>query len=39
MDMISIGPDMKDIHSPDEALDLSSVEQFWTVLAHVIKEV
>ena len=37
MDMISIGPDMKDIHSPDEALDLSSVEHFWSVLAHVIK--
>ncbi len=38
MDMISIGPDMKDIHSPDEALDLDSVEEFWKVLAEMIRE-
>lgn len=36
MDMISIGPDMKDIHSPDEALDLDSVEEFWKVLKTLI---
>jgi hypothetical protein len=36
MDMISIGPDMKDIHSPNEALDLDSVESFWKVLAELI---
>lgn len=36
MDMISIGPDMKDIHSPDEALDLDSVEEFWDVLKALI---
>ena len=38
MDMISIGPDMKNIHSPDEALDLDSTEQFWEVLAAVIEK-
>ena len=38
MDMISIGPDMKDIHSPDEALDLDSVEEFWRVLAEMIRK-
>jgi dipeptidase D len=38
MDMISIGPDMKDIHSPDEALDLDSVEEFWRILAEMIRE-
>ena len=37
MDMISIGPDMKDIHSPDEALDLDSVEEFWKILEALIK--
>lgn len=37
MDMISIGPDMKNIHSPDEALDLDSVERFWQVLARAIE--
>jgi len=36
MDMISIGPDMKDIHSPDEALDLDSVEDFWLLLVDLI---
>lgn len=38
MDMISIGPDMKDIHSPDEALDLDSVEEFWKVLEALIAD-
>lgn len=38
MDMISIGPDMQNIHSPDEALDLDSVERFCEVLARVIEE-
>ncbi len=36
MDMISVGPDMQNIHSPDEALDLDSVEVFWRVLAELI---
>ena len=37
MDMISIGPDMFDIHSPDEALDLDSVETFWKTLERLIE--
>ncbi len=37
MDMISIGPDMYDIHSPDEALDLDATETFWRVLARLIE--
>ena len=37
MDMISIGPDMKDIHSPDEALDLDSVEEFWKLVEDLIR--
>ena len=32
MDIISIGPDMKDIHSPDETLYLDSVERVWRAL-------
>lgn len=38
MDMISIGPDMFDIHSPDEALDLDSVEVFWKTLEKLIEK-
>lgn len=37
MDMISIGPDMKNIHSPDEALDLDSVEHFCGILRLVLE--
>lgn len=37
MDMISIGPDMYDIHSPDEALDLDATETFWRVLVRLIE--
>jgi dipeptidase D len=36
MDMISVGPDMFDIHSPDEALDLGSVEEFWKIVERLI---
>ncbi len=36
MDIISIGPDMKDIHSPDEALSLPSVELFWQSLVELM---
>lgn len=37
MDMISIGPDMSDIHSPDERLDLSSVEIFWKTVERLVE--
>ncbi|MBQ9784841.1 MAG: aminoacyl-histidine dipeptidase [Clostridia bacterium] len=37
MDIISIGPDMRDIHSPDERLDLASVEVFWKTVEKVIE--
>ncbi len=39
MDIISIGPNMKDIHSPDEALDLDSVELFWKTLEKLITDI
>lgn len=36
LDMISIGPDLREIHSPNEALVLPSVEIFWQVLEELI---
>jgi len=36
MDVISIGPSMYDIHSPNEALDLPKTELFWQVLIELI---
>ena len=35
--MVSFGPDMWDIHTPDERVSISSVAQFWTLLAGVLE--
>lgn len=37
MDMISIGPDAIDIHSPDEKLDLDSAEVFFAAIAKMLE--
>ena len=37
MDMISIGPDMKGIHSPDEKLELASCERLWVLLEQMMQ--
>ena len=37
MDVISIGPSMHDIHSPDEALELSSTETFCQTLVRLME--
>ena len=37
IDIISIAPDLQDLHSPDEALDLASVEVFWKTFAELMK--
>ena len=39
LDMISIGPDLRDIHSPNEALVLSSVTVFWKTLEELIASI
>lgn len=36
LQMISIGPTIRDVHSPDEALEIASVDRFWLLLAHLI---
>ena len=38
MDMISVGPNMRNIHSPDERLDLASCARFWQVIAAILAE-
>ena len=38
MDMISVGPNMRNIHSPDERLDLASCERFWKVIAYILSK-
>lgn len=36
LDIISVGPDMSGIHSPDEALSLASVERVYRILGEVL---
>ena len=38
IDMISIGPTVKDVHSPDERLEIASVGKFWDLLKGIIQE-
>lgn len=36
LDCVSIGPDMKDIHTPDERLSISSTERMWNYLLAIL---
>lgn len=38
MDVISVGPTMRDIHSPKETLNLESTETFWQILKTLIEK-
>jgi dipeptidase D len=37
MDMISFGPEIRHPHSPDEQINIPSVEKFWKLLAAVVR--
>jgi dipeptidase D len=39
IDMISFGPNMLDVHSPDERLSISSTKRTWEYLVEVLKEI
>ena len=39
MDMISFGPTLRGVHSPDERIHAGSVEKFWKLLIEILKEV
>lgn len=38
MDMISFGPNIKGAHSPDERVQISSVQKFWSFLLDSLKK-
>lgn len=38
-DMISVGPTMCDVHSPDERLEIASVVRFWSYLKEILKSI
>ncbi len=37
MDMISFGPTLRNVHAPDEKIQISTVEKFWIHLLDVLK--
>lgn len=37
LDMISFGPTLKDIHSPNEKANIESVGQFWLLLTDILR--
>jgi dipeptidase D len=39
LDMISFGPTIKGAHSPDEKLEIESVNKFWKLLISVLTEI
>lgn len=39
MDMISFGPTIRHPHSPDEKVNIATVEKFWTYLVETLKAV
>jgi len=39
MDMISFGPTLMDVHSPDEKIQISTVPKFWELLKAVLKNI
>lgn len=39
MDMVSYGPTMRGVHSPDEKLEIRSVERFWILTRELLKRI
>ncbi len=39
LDMISFGPTIKGAHSPDERLEIGSVQKFWDLLVQVLDDI
>jgi dipeptidase D len=39
MDMISFGPTIKGAHSPDERLEIASVQKFWDLTLEILRSV
>jgi dipeptidase D len=39
MDMVSLGPTLEGVHSPDEKIYIDTVERFWPFLLEILKKV
>lgn len=38
MDMISFGPTLRGVHSPDERIEIATVQKFWDLLCDILLE-
>ena len=38
MQMVSIGPDMWDVHTPEEKVSISSVASFWKLMVALVEK-
>jgi dipeptidase D len=39
LDMISFGPTMRNVHSPDERLEIKTVDLWWQHLLDILKNI
>ncbi|MFB0923916.1 MAG: M20/M25/M40 family metallo-hydrolase, partial [Vicingaceae bacterium] len=39
LDMISFGPTIKNPHSPDEKVNIASVQKFWKLLLDTLQDI
>ncbi|MBN2897715.1 MAG: aminoacyl-histidine dipeptidase, partial [Clostridia bacterium] len=39
IDMIAFGPQIYDVHSPDERVSIKSIESTWAYLCEVLKKI
>ena len=39
MDMLSFGPTLEGVHSPDEKMHIGTVEKYWDFLLGILKNV
>ena len=39
LEMVSFGPTLRGVHSPDERLEIATVDKFWRLLVELLKRI
>lgn len=39
LDMVSVGPTIRRVHSPDEKIEIATVDMFWRLMLEVLKKI
>ena len=39
IEMVSFGPTLRGVHSPDERLEIATVDKFWRLLVEVVSTI